>query len=163
MEQKDLQELRELVEFLKENDIAEFDLHRGEQHVRIKFASAVAQTAFIPAHLQQLAASSVPAAAQISPAPVPVAAAPPVAAAVEQLHEVKSPIVGSFYESSAPGSAPFVKVGDKVEVGQTLCIVEAMKLMNEIESDVAGEVVRIIAKNGQPVEYGQPLFAVRAI
>ncbi len=159
MEQKDLQELRELVEFLKENDIAEFDLHRGEQQVRIKFASAMAsQPVFDAARLQHLAASTAPAAPQIVPVPAAVHAAEPI----EQLHEVKSPIVGSFYESSAPGSAPFVKVGDVVEVGQTLCIVEAMKLMNEIESDVAGEVVRIIAKNGQPVEYGQPLFAVRA-
>ena len=163
MEQKDLQELRELVEFLRENDIAEFDLHRGEQHVRIKFASAApVRPVFDPAHLQHLAASSAAVSAHSAPAPVPVAPAAPVAAPAEQLHEVKSPIVGSFYESSAPGSAPFVKVGDKVEVGQTLCIVEAMKLMNEIESDVAGEVFRIIAKNGQPVEYGQPLFAVRA-
>ncbi|MGI4854953.1 MAG: acetyl-CoA carboxylase biotin carboxyl carrier protein [Janthinobacterium lividum] len=160
MEQKDLQELRELVEFLKGNDIAEFDLHRGEQHVRIKFASAVApQPMYAPAQLQHVvaAAAPVPVAAPTAPAAAPLAAEP-----AEQLHEVKSPIVGSFYESSAPGSAAFVKVGDTVEVGQTLCIVEAMKLMNEIESDVAGEVVRIIAKNGQPVEYGQPLFAVRA-
>ena len=157
MEQKDMQELRELVEFLRENNIAEFDLHRGEQHVRLKFATA-APLAFDPAHLHQLAA----AAPQSIAAPVPVQAAPTPAAPVEeQLHEVKSPIVGSFYESSAPGSAAFVKVGDVVEVGQVLCIVEAMKLMNEIESDVSGEVVRIIAKNGQPVEYGQPLFAVR--
>ena len=164
MEQKDLQELRELVEFLKENEIAEFDLHRGEQHVRIKFAQPAAP-AFDPAHLQHLMASQHAASAAISPAPVPVAAAAPAAPAApvveEKLHEVKSPIVGTFYESSAPGSAPFIKVGDVVEVGQVLCIVEAMKLMNEIESDVAGEVVRIIAKNGQPVEYGLPLFAVR--
>lgn len=157
MEQKDLQELRELVEFLRENNIAEFDLHRGEQHVRLKFASA-APPAFDPAHLHQLAAAH--AAPQITATPVPAhaAAAAPVE---EKLHEVKSPIVGSFYESSAPGSPAFVRVGDIIEVGQVLCIVEAMKLMNEIESDVSGEVVRIIAKNGQPVEYGQPLFAVR--
>ncbi len=162
MEQKDLQELRELVGFLKENGIAEFDLHRGEQHVRIKFAQPAAPV-FDPAHLQHFAPSHAAPAAQIMPATVPVSA-PVIAAAEpeEKLHEVKSPIVGSFYESSAPGAAPFIKVGDMVEVGQTLCIVEAMKLMNEIESDVAGEVVRIIAKNGQPVEYGQPLFAVRA-
>ena len=165
MEQKDLQELRELVEFLKGNDIAEFDLHRGEQHVRIKFAQPVAP-AFDASHLHQLVAAQA-AAAPIASAPVAAApaavAAPPAAAVepVEKLHEVKSPIVGTFYESAAPGSAPFVKVGDVVEVGQVLCIVEAMKLMNEIESDVAGEVVRIIAKNGQPVEYGLPLFAVR--
>jgi acetyl-CoA carboxylase biotin carboxyl carrier protein len=74
---------------------------------------------------------------------------------------VKSPIVGTFYEAPSPGAEPFVEVGDQVEVGQTLCIVEAMKLMNEIESDVSGEVMRILAENGQPVEYGQPLFAVR--
>ena len=162
MEQKDLQELRELVGFLKENGIAEFDLHRGEQHVRIKFAGAAPAPVFDPAQLQHLAAHHTAAAAPTSPATVPAQVTETPAAAVEQLHEVKSPIVGSFYESSAPGTAPFVKVGDTVEVGQTLCIVEAMKLMNEIESDVAGEVVRIIAKNGQPVEYGQPLFAVRA-
>jgi acetyl-CoA carboxylase biotin carboxyl carrier protein len=163
MEQKDLQELRELVEFLKGNDIAEFDLHRGEQHVRIKFAQPVAP-AFDASHLHQLMAAQA-AAAPVAAAPVAAAsvavAAPAAVEPVEKLHEVKSPIVGTFYESSAPGSAPFIKVGDVVEVGQVLCIVEAMKLMNEIESDVAGEVVRIIAKNGQPVEYGLPLFAVR--
>ncbi len=79
----------------------------------------------------------------------------------EELHEVKSPIVGTFYESPSPGAPPFVKVGDQVEVGQVLCIVEAMKLMNEIESDVPGEMVKRIAASGQPVEYGQPLFAIR--
>ena len=80
----------------------------------------------------------------------------------EDLHTVKSPMVGTYYESPSPGSPPFVKPGDTVEVGQLLCIVEAMKLMNEIESDVAGEVVQCLVKNGQPIEYGQDLFAVRA-
>ena len=79
----------------------------------------------------------------------------------EELHLVKSPIVGTYYESPSPGSPPFVKTGDRVTQGQVLCIVEAMKLMNEIESDVAGEVVKILVSNGQPVEYGQPLFAIR--
>ena len=79
----------------------------------------------------------------------------------EQLHIVKSPIVGTFYESSSPGAAAFVKIGDQIENGQVLCIVEAMKLMNEIESDAAGEVVKRLVTNGQPVEYGQPLFALR--
>jgi len=166
MEEKDLQELRDLVAFLKENGIAEFDLHRGEQHLRLKFAQPVAAaTGFDPAMLQHYAAAHA-AAAPVAAAPVaaaPVAAAPvvPAAAPEEKLHEVKSPIVGTFYESSAPGAPAFIKVGDVIEVGQVLCIVEAMKLMNEIESDVAGEVVRVIAKNGGPVEYGQPLFAVR--
>ena len=94
------------------------------------------------------------------PIHAPQAAAPP-APVEEALHTVKSPIVGTFYESPSPGSPAFVKVGDQVEAGQPLCIVEAMKLMNEIESDAAGEVVRQLVANGQPVEYGQPLFAVR--
>jgi acetyl-CoA carboxylase biotin carboxyl carrier protein len=89
------------------------------------------------------------------------AAAEEKAAEEEKLQEVKSPIVGTFYESPSPGAPAFVKPGDQVEVGQVLCIVEAMKLMNEIESDVAGEVVKRIASSGQPVEYGQPLFAIR--
>jgi acetyl-CoA carboxylase biotin carboxyl carrier protein len=81
---------------------------------------------------------------------------------VEDLHIVKSPIVGTFYEAPSPGAPPFVKVGDTVEVGQVLCIVEAMKLLNEIESDVAGEIVKKMGSNGQPIEYGQELFAIRA-
>jgi acetyl-CoA carboxylase biotin carboxyl carrier protein len=91
-----------------------------------------------------------------SPAP----AAPP-AAVEEELHTVKSPIVGTFYESPAPGSLPFVKAGDQVAAGQVVCIIEAMKLMNEIESDASGEIVKILVNNGQPVEYGQPLFSIR--
>jgi acetyl-CoA carboxylase biotin carboxyl carrier protein len=94
------------------------------------------------------------------PATATAPAAP--AAAAEKLHTVKSPIVGTFYESPSPGSPPFVKVGDVVEVGQVLCIVEAMKLMNEIEADAAGEIVERIAVGGQPVEYGQALFSIRA-
>lgn len=150
MDKKDLKELSELVEFLKSNEIAEFELDKGEQRVKIKFAGAVAPQ-FVQAAPVSIAA----------PLPAVTASAAAPAAAEEKLHEVKSPIVGTFYESPAPGASAFVKVGDQVEVGQVLCIVEAMKLMNEIESDVAGEVVRIIASNGQPVEFGQPLFAVR--
>jgi acetyl-CoA carboxylase biotin carboxyl carrier protein len=103
-----------------------------------------------------------------APAGAPAVAATGTSAAAElaneleeKLHEVKSPIVGTFYESPSPGAPPFVKIGDQVEVGQVLCIVEAMKLMNEIEADVAGEVVKRIASSGQPVEYGQALFAIR--
>jgi acetyl-CoA carboxylase biotin carboxyl carrier protein len=91
-----------------------------------------------------------------------VAAAPPKEPAAEEgLHIVKSPIVGTFYEAPSPGAPPFVKAGDTVDVGQVLCIVEAMKLLNEIESDVAGEIVKRLASNGQPVEYGQELFTIR--
>jgi acetyl-CoA carboxylase biotin carboxyl carrier protein len=95
-------------------------------------------------------------------APVgPAAPVPPAAEVEEDLHTVKSPIVGTFYESPAPGAPPFVKFGDAIRAGQVLCIIEAMKLMNEIESDVSGEVVKRLVSNGQPVEYGQPLFAIR--
>jgi acetyl-CoA carboxylase biotin carboxyl carrier protein len=167
MDGNKLNELRELVEFLKANEIAEFDMEQDDLKVRIKFAgepAAAPAGGFDMAQLSRLMASA-PAAA---PAPVAAAAsasltaAAPAAEAEEKLHEVKSPIVGTFYESPSPGAPAFVKVGDQVEVGQVLCIVEAMKLMNEIESDAAGEVVKRIASSGQPVEYGQPLFAIKA-
>ena len=157
MDGNKLNELRELVEFLKANEIAEFDMEQDDLKVRIKFAAEPAPASGIDvAQLSRLMASA-PA------AHAPVAAAAETTAPVEEaLHEVKSPIVGTFYESPSPGAPSFVKVGDQVEVGQVLCIVEAMKLMNEIEADVAGEVVKRIAASGQPVEYGQPLFAIRA-
>jgi len=106
--------------------------------------------------------ASAPVAPVAAAAPVAATAAAPAVEAEEKLHEVKSPIVGTFYESPSPGAPAFVKIGDQVEVGQVLCIVEAMKLMNEIESDMAGEVVKRIAASGQPVEYGQALFAIKA-
>jgi acetyl-CoA carboxylase biotin carboxyl carrier protein len=161
MDENNLDKLRELVEFLKANEIAEFETEKAEGKLRIKFASAVpaAPAGFDAAQLARLMASAPAATAPVvaAPASAAVAAAPEVS-----LHKVKSPIVGTFYESPSPGSAPFVKVGDVVEVGQVLCIVEAMKLMNEIESDAAGEIVERIAASGQPVEYGQPLFAIKA-
>ena len=158
-----MQELRELVEFLKANEIAEFDMEQADLKVRIKFAGeppVAAPSSLDLAQLSRLVASAPAAAAPPVVAATPAAAAPaPVVE--EKLHEVKSPIVGTFYESPAPGAPSFVQVGDQVEVGQVLCIVEAMKLMNEIESDIAGEVVKRIGVSGQPVEYGQPLFAIR--
>ncbi len=173
MDGNELKDLRELIEFLKSQDIAEFDLEQADLKVRLKFASAVAASApaaggLDMAQIAQLMASASAggAAAQV---PAHVAHAHPAAeaavaapAAVESKnHVVKSPIVGTFYESPSPGSPAFVKVGDVVEVGQVLCIIEAMKLMNEIESDVAGEVVERIAQTGQPVEYGQALFSIK--
>ena len=162
-----LQELRELVEFLKANEIAEFDMEQADLKVRIKFvgAPAAAAPSLDLAQLSRLmsatpAASASAAGVSASSAAGHAAPASP-AEAEEKLHEVKSPIVGTFYESPAPGAPSFVQIGDQVEVGQVLCIVEAMKLMNEIESDVAGEVVKRIATSGQPVEYGQALFAIR--
>jgi acetyl-CoA carboxylase biotin carboxyl carrier protein len=163
MDQDKLDELRELVDFLKANGIAEFDMERTDLKVRIKFAGAAGASAADLALAQQLIAGggggNVPSLG--APAAAAAAAAAVPAEAEEKLHEVKSPIVGTFYDSPSPGSPAFVKVGDQVEAGQVLCIVEAMKLMNEIESDVAGEIVKRIAASGQPVEYGQALFAIR--
>jgi acetyl-CoA carboxylase biotin carboxyl carrier protein len=159
-------ELKELIEFLIEKDIAEFELERGDVKVKIKRAAepshAVPDSRFIAVHQVPVAAAQVasPVAAPADVAGGVAASSPPVAPD-ENLHIVKSPIVGTFYESPSPGSPPFVKVGDKLEVGQVLCIVEAMKLMNEIECDMAGELVKKLVANGQPIEYGQELFAVR--
>lgn len=160
-------ELKELIEFLIEKDIAEFELERGDVKVRIKRAGehTVVHSQAEPRFYAVPAAPSpavelgaVPVAGAPSAATTPPAAAP---AADEGLHKVKSPIVGTYYEAPSPGAPPFVKPGDSVEVGQVLCIVEAMKLLNEIESDVAGEIVKNLATNGQPIEYGQELFLIR--
>ncbi len=158
-------ELKELIEFLIEKDIAEFELERGDVKVKVKRAGqhgmhAQAEPRFfaVPA-----APAAVPDLAAVPVAAPPTSAAPatPQPKPEEGLHTVKSPIVGTFYEAPSPGAPPFVKVGDTVELGQVLCIVEAMKLLNEIESDVAGEIVKTLAGNGQPIEYGQELFVIR--
>ena len=159
-------ELKELIEFLIEKDIAEFELERGDVKVRIKrgadaHVSAGHDTRFIAVQSAPVAAPAEPVSAPAKPAAGAPAAKEAAPAAEEGLHAVRSPIVGTFYESPSPGSPPFVKPGDVVEVGQLLCIVEAMKLMNEIESDVAGEVVKRLVANGQPIEYGQELFLIR--
>ena len=160
-------ELKELIEFLIEKDIAEFELERGDVKVRIKRAAEPGAHPRTEAHYFALhpAQSAAP---EVGMVPVPgapgspaVPLAAPAATPEEPLHMVKSPIVGTFYEAPSPGAPPFVKAGDTVEVGQVLCIVEAMKLLNEIESDVAGEIVKKLASNGQPIEYGQDLFAIR--
>jgi acetyl-CoA carboxylase biotin carboxyl carrier protein len=165
MDSNELKELRELVEFLKASDVAEFAWSKGEVTLELKFQG---EAPVAPAGLDMARLAQMMAAQQAAPVAAPAAAAPAVTAnpgpAVEEVkhHIVKSPIVGTFYEAPSPGSPAFVKVGDIVEVGQVLCIVEAMKLMNEIEADAAGEIVERIAATGQPVEYGQPLFAIKA-
>ncbi len=170
MEASKIENLKELIAFLKENDVAEFDLDRDDVKIRLKFASAVVQPAASPsAGLDLASLARLMAVAPAAPAPVaaaaPVTQAPAASAAPaeENLHIVKSPIVGTFYASPAPGSPAFVSIGDRVTQGQVICIVEAMKLMNEIEADAAGEVVKCLVTNGQPVEYGQPLFAIRTV
>jgi len=155
-------ELKELIEFLIEKDIAEFELERGDVKVKIKRGAEPSHVALPDS--RYIAVQPTPSPVVTSPLPaesarVDVAAAAPKPA--EVLHIVKSPIVGTFYESPSPGSPPFIKVGDMLEVGQVLCIVEAMKLMNEIECDMAGELVKKLVANGQPIEYGQELFALR--
>jgi acetyl-CoA carboxylase biotin carboxyl carrier protein len=156
-------ELKELIEFLIEKDIAEFELERGD--VKVKIRRGVVQPPALMPDSRYIAVH--PASAEAgghAPASGKVdlsAAAAAVPEPEEDLHIVKSPIVGTFYESPSPGSPPFVKDGDRVEVGQVLCIVEAMKLMNEIECDVAGVLVKRLVDNGQPIEYGHELFAVR--
>src|ERR1700744_5854508 len=173
MNPEEIAELKQLIEFLKENNIGEFDLERGDLKERLKVAGP-AQAADL-SQMAHLAAAAPAAQSGASFQPAAVAHAHPAAAGAAPsspapaapiddeagLHIVKSPIVGTFYESPSPGSPAFVKPGDTVEVGQVLCIVEAMKLMNEIESDAAGEIVKRFVTSGQPVEYGQKLFAVR--
>jgi len=158
MKPEDIEDLKQLIEFLKENQVAEFDLDRGDVKIRLKFNSAVTP-AVVHAlgNLPVMATPGLPAAGPPPAAP----AAPPPAEPEEELHTVKSPIVGTYYGSPSQGAAPFVSPGDHVDKGQVICIVEAMKLMNEIESDVAGEIVRCLVTNGQPIEYGQPLFMIR--
>jgi acetyl-CoA carboxylase biotin carboxyl carrier protein len=159
-------ELKELIELLKQQDIAEFELERGDVKVRIRRGhptSPAAETRFIPIPAVSPVPSDAPNTSAAAPPASPPAqpTTPSAARPEESLHTVHSPIVGTFYESPSPGAPPFAKVGDLVEAGQVLCIVEAMKLMNEIESDVAGEIVKKFVSDGQPIEYGQELFAIR--
>ena len=160
-------ELKDLIEFLIEKDIAEFELERGDVKVKIS-RSAKAQPIASPAPEVHFIQAVAPASGANSSAPSVASATnergdrPAAAPDVEEdLFIVKSPIVGTFYESPSPGAPPFFKVGDHVDTGQILCIIEAMKLMNEIESDASGVLVKRMVNNGQPVEYGQPLFAIR--
>jgi acetyl-CoA carboxylase biotin carboxyl carrier protein len=159
MTPEDMNDLKQLVEFLKENQVAEFELDQADQKIRLKFMQPESPpvTHVIAAAPQMIAA---PMPAPVAQAPVPAAPAPE-ADPDAGLHMIKSPIVGTYYGSPSPGASAFVAPGDRVEKGQVVCIVEAMKLMNEIESDATGEIVRCLVTNGQPIEFGQPLFAVR--
>ena len=165
MKPQDTQDLKQLIEFLKQYQVAEFDLDRGDLKIRLKFnqQETAAPALSDLARLLQTAPSTAHAApaAPVAHSAAPAAAPVPAAAPEEDLHIVKSPIVGTFYASPSPGASSFVSPGDHVDKGQVICIVEAMKLMNEIESDAAGEIVKCLVANGQPVEFGQPLFAVR--
>ena len=152
----EIEQIEHLLNFMSEHNLEEFEYSRGDLKIRLKKPSANAAVG-----VRQFMAPEIiiPGAAQTQPAAAPASPAPE-SRSTEELHLVKSPIVGTYYESPSPGAEAFIKVGGYVETGQTLCIVEAMKLMNEIESDISGEVLRIFVENGQPVEYGQPLFGI---
>jgi acetyl-CoA carboxylase biotin carboxyl carrier protein len=145
------QEIKELLQIFSETDVAEMEVQRGENRLRLRRAVA-AQEHVVPAPAPQHAAAPVN-------HPAPAAPVPRSADANQIL--VKSPIVGTYYDAPAPGAAPFIKVGDSVEPGQVLCIIESMKLMNEIEAEVAGVVAAKLVENGRPVEYGEALFSIR--
>lgn len=149
----DLRKLKKLIDLVQESGIAELEITEGEEKVRINRVGGAGGPGVAMAPAVQHAMAPAPLAA---PAPV---AAVPAAPAVEGI-VVKSPMVGTFYRASAPGATPFVEIGQSVNSGQTLCIIEAMKLMNEIESDVSGTVTRILVESGHPVEYGEPLFVL---
>jgi acetyl-CoA carboxylase biotin carboxyl carrier protein len=148
----DLRKLKTLIDLVAESDIAELEVTEGESKVRIVKSSAIPQNQMVmmPSQgVQHYAASAAP----VAP-PAPAVAAEPSG------HVVKSPMVGTFYRSSAPGAPAFVEVGSTVKEGDTLCIIEAMKLLNEIDADLSGTVTKILVENGQPVEFGQPLFVI---
>jgi len=147
----DIRKIKKLIEMLEESNLGEIEIKEGEESIRISRAGSAAPTA------QWMQAPA--------PAPVaaPVAAAPAVATAAPSLpagHMVTSPMVGTFYRSPSPSAASFVEIGSQVKVGDTLCIIEAMKILNTIESDKAGTVKAILKENGQPVEFGEPLFVI---
>jgi acetyl-CoA carboxylase biotin carboxyl carrier protein len=163
MKKQDIEDLRELIEFLKQHGVAEFDVDRGDLKIRLKFNPQEGTPAGL-SELTKLLRAAPQGAAQAAPIAQSAAAtgsANQPAGSDAGLHMVKSPIVGTYYGSPSPGAAAFVSPGDHVEKGQVICIVEAMKLMNEIESDATGEIVKCLVSNGQPIEFGQPLFSIK--
>ena len=160
-----LSELKEIIRQVVESDITEFEYERAGTRIRIRRGSHETVPPAVPYVHHQMAPAPAPdqimRPSQAAMAPATPAAKSEPEPAAEELHVVRSPIVGTFYRAPGPGTKPFVKSGDSVEVGTVLCIIEAMKLMNEIESDMGGEVVKILVDNSQPVEYGQPLFLIR--
>lgn len=149
----DLRKLKTLIELVEASGIAELEITEGEEKVRISRVGNPVHALYAPPQPMQYAV-------QAATAHSPVVAEVPAAPTVPDGHVIKSPMVGTFYRASSPGATPFVEIGDEVKEGQTLCIIEAMKLLNEIESDKAGIVKQALVENGQPVEYGQPLFII---
>lgn len=157
----DLKELKELLQILEDKEIAEFELEEEGMKLRVRKATAAREVALPPQSAGVPGATAAPPPPPSAPGAVPSAEARSAPDAEDGLFIVKSPIVGTFYRTPDPNSAPYVSVGDRVSVGQVLCIIEAMKLMNEIEAEVAGEIVKVHHESGQPVQYGEPLFSIR--
>ncbi|HEU4601587.1 MAG TPA: acetyl-CoA carboxylase biotin carboxyl carrier protein [Steroidobacteraceae bacterium] len=156
----DIRKVKKLIELLEESGIAEIEISEGEESVRISrypTGAAAAQQVvhYAPAPAQQVAPAAAPAPVQVAQAAT-ASAAPPNRAD----NTVTAPMVGTFYSAATPGAKPFVDIGSEVNIGDTLCIIEAMKMMNQIESDKAGRVTGVLVKNGEPVEFGQPLFII---
>jgi acetyl-CoA carboxylase biotin carboxyl carrier protein len=148
----DIRKVKKLIELLEESDVAEIEIHEGEESVRISRNSSAVPAVYAAPAAAPIAAPAGPAAAETPAAP----ATPPE----PEGHIIRSPMVGTFYRASSPGAKPFIETGQSVGTGDTLCIIEAMKILNQIESDTAGKVVEILVENGQPVEYNQPLFVI---
>jgi acetyl-CoA carboxylase biotin carboxyl carrier protein len=158
----DLKELKEILQILEEKEITEFELEEQGMKLRIRKAAAVSSNHAAPPAAPVLTAAHVALPSAPAAALAPAAAAPAAPAPAEDdLVLVRSPMVGTFFRSPDPNSPPFVGSGDRVKVGQVLCIIEAMKLMNEIEAEVAGEIVKVHHENGQPIQYGEALFSIR--
>jgi acetyl-CoA carboxylase biotin carboxyl carrier protein len=157
----DIRKVKKLIELLDETGVAEIEIKEGEESVRISRNPSGATFAMMPQHMMYgppPAPAAAPAAAAVTPAAAAAAVAAAAAATADQT--VTAPMVGTFYSAQAPGAKPFVDIGSEVKSGDVLCIIEAMKMMNQIESDKAGRVVSVLAKNGDPVEFGQPLFVI---
>lgn len=156
----DIRKVKKLIELLEESGISELEIREGEETVRLsRYPTGASAPMFYSANIPQ--AQAAPAAPAAVPAPAAVANAPaPATDADLGGHSICSPMVGSFYRAPSPGAAPFVELGSIVKAGDTLCIIEAMKMLNQIESDKAGKIVAILVENGQPVEYDQPLFII---
>ncbi|MEJ2308764.1 MAG: acetyl-CoA carboxylase biotin carboxyl carrier protein [Gammaproteobacteria bacterium] len=155
----DIRKIKKLIELIEDSDVAEIEINEGEESVRISRASSLQ-----PPVVQQMAAPypmpAAPAAPVAPAAPEPAPVAEPTSEEELTGHVIRSPMVGTFYRASSPGAKPFVEVGDTVSTGETLCIIEAMKILNQIETDTSGKVSKILVENGQPVEYNQPLFVI---
>jgi acetyl-CoA carboxylase biotin carboxyl carrier protein len=157
----DLELIKKLIKVVEKSGITDFSVEEGDLKISISKKQPETNVVHVAAQPEAVAVAQPAVQAQVAPPQPKTEEAPAAASDDENLHEIRSPIVGTFYRAPAPDADPFVKVGDKVSVGTTLCIVEAMKLMNEIESDVNGTVVKILVENATPVEYNQPMFLIK--